>query len=60
MDSMTDHWGHLLTAPPEAAEEPPQGGEVFADHEEPSEQDEVVPSDVHGCLTKFVYNMVVF
>ena len=44
MDSMTDHWGHLLTAPdPEAGQEPPQGGEVVADHEEPA--GEVVPAD---------------
>ena len=46
---MTDHWGHLLPLPAptpeaEAAEEPPQGGEVIADHEEPA-QDEVAPSD---------------
>jgi hypothetical protein len=41
MDPMTDHWGHLLTAPdPEAGEEPPQGGEVVADHEEPAGEGE--------------------
>ena len=47
MDTMTEHWGHLLSAPdPEAGEAPPQGVEVRADHEEPAEDDnEVVPAD---------------